>query len=562
MTPVSASGPHAPHRASTERLILLASLFFVLFCNRPLWSALLAGRAWSNGSTWVFAGAMFAILTAMHSILLGLALTRRTAKPLLALLFVVTASATYYMNRYTVFFDTSMLRNVLHTDVREASELLSVDWLAYLALCGVLPAAILWRLPIRHRSWPRAFAVRVGFMLGAVAVFVAGAALVFQDLSTLLRNQREVRYLITPANFLVSAVRVLVADTGNVHAAAREAVGRDARLGARWPVRGKPVLFVVVVGETARAANWGLNGYARQTTPQLAQAGDVLNFAHVTSCGTNTEASVPCMFSPFGRHDYDEAAIRRHESLLHVLTHAGFKTVWRDNQSGCKGVCDGLELQRPEDKHDPAFCDSERCLDEILLQGLEGEIGKQNGNMMLVLHQLGNHGPAYFRRYPVAFRQFTPTCETSELGKCTREEVVNSYDNALLYTDHFLHQTIRTLKAQTSHDVAMLYVSDHGESLGEKGLYLHGIPYAIAPREQTEVPMVMWASDAFVSRFGLNRDCLEKQAAQPLTHDYLFHSILGMLDVRTSAYDRAYDFTASCRDSANADRSAGPNRNG
>jgi lipid A ethanolaminephosphotransferase len=307
-----------------------------------------------------------------------------------------------------------------------------------------------------------------------------------------------------------------------------------------------------VVGETARAASWGLNGYARQTTPKLAAMPDLLNFPHATSCGSNTETSVPCMFSPFGRKDYDETKIRGHESLLHVLEHAGIKTVWRDNQAGCKGVCERLEQQRPEAGKNPALCDGERCLDEILLENLDAEPKKNKGSVVLVLHQIGNHGPAYYRRYPAAFGKFAPACDNPDLGKCARETIVNSYDNALLYTDHFLDQTIRTIRAQSSHDAAMIYVSDHGESLGEKGIYLHGMPYAIAPKEQTEVPMVMWMSAGFASSFGLDRNCLKKRAAEPVSHDHLFHSVLGMLQVTSKVYDKAWDFTSGCHGTTGA----------
>ena len=535
---------HYIHHTSSELLIVGASLFFTVFSNGLFWSALLDSRDWSNGGTWLFAGATFAILMAVHGLLLGLVVNRWTAKPVLALLFVATALAVYYMNRYTVFFDPGMVRNILHTDVKEASELLSATLLAYLVMYGLLPCVILSRVKLRGRTWRRALLTRAAFIVGMLALAVGSLALVFQDMSALMRNHKQVRYLVTPGNYLVSAARVLA--TESVEAGrARLPVGTGAALAAPWATRSKPVLLVVVVGETARAANWGLNGYTRQTTPKLAEA-DVVNFARVNSCGTNTEASLPCMFSPFGRKDYDEKKIRQHESLLHVLERSGFKTLWRDNQSGCKGVCDGLELQRLGDSRNPALCDGERCLDEILLENLDAELQKSKRNMVIVLHQLGNHGPAYFRRYPKAFRQFTPTCDTADLGKCSRQEIVNSYDNALLYTDHFLDQTMRNLKAQTTHDAAMIYVSDHGESLGERGIYLHGMPYAISPREQTEVPMVMWLSSGFSSSFALDVDCIRKQAAKPMSHDYLFHSILGLLQVTTQAYDKSFDFSAGC----------------
>ncbi|GAB3264444.1 phosphoethanolamine transferase [Chitinimonas naiadis] len=529
---------------TVERLTLLVTAFFTLFCNGLFWQAALAGRDWSQPKNWLFALAIWIALTAIHFAAFSLFANRWTVKPLLSVLLVVTAFATYYMQRYHVFYDTSMVRNVLKTDVKEAKELMTPGILPHLFLFAVLPLVVLWRSRLQLRSWKRALLLRIVWIGVAVAVAVGATLLVFQDFSALMRNQREIRHLITPGNYVVSLIRVLAADTAA--AGPRKPVGKDAKLAASWAQRDKPAVLVIVVGETARAANWGLNGYARQTTPELA-AMDVVNFSQVNSCGTNTEVSVPCMFSPFGRRDYNEKNIRQHESLLHVLDHAGLKVLWRDNQSGCKGVCDGLETQQVDSAKDPKLCDGERCLDEILLGGLADRLKSEKGSLVVVLHQLGNHGPAYFKRYPDAQRRFTPECTTSELGKCTRQEVVNAYDNALLYTDHFLAQTIKLLQAQTSHDAAMIYVSDHGESLGENGIFLHGLPYAIAPREQTTVPMVMWASQSYANSFGLDMNCVKQRSKQEISHDYLFSTVLGLLQVNTQVYDKNYDFAAACR---------------
>jgi len=527
-----------------ESCIVAASLFFTAFANQRFWSAWVVSHDWSRAESWLLTAVAAVLLTAVHCLLLGLLPGGRAVKPVLGALFVITALALHYMNRYTVFFDAGMVRNIFHTDFKEARALLSLAMLADVLVYGMVPAALLLRLDLRRRPLRQALLVRAVFLLAAVLAAGIGLLIAFQDLSALMRNQKEVRYLVTPANFIVSSLRVALAETEEARQP-RLAVGADAIAAART---GKPRLLVVVVGETARAANWGLNGYRRQTTPELA-ASDVINFPQVTSCGTNTEVSVPCMFSPFGRTNYDEKRIRRHESVLHVIEHAGIKTLWRDNQSGCKGVCEGLALQRPEDGRDSRLCQGSHCLDEILLDGLEAELDRNPRDLVIVLHQLGNHGPAYSQRYPAPFRRFTPTCDDPDLGKCSREQIVNSYDNALLYTDHFLAQTIRRLQSQGSHQAAMIYLSDHGESLGENGVYLHGLPYAIAPREQTQVPMVIWLSPGFAAASAIDGACLRARAAQPASHDYLFHSMLGLMRVQTSVYDPAFDLVAACRGS-------------
>ena len=531
---------------SSDALVLLASLFFALSANGPFWRGVLDGRVLADASTWRFASGVAVMLLAVHVLIVAPFAHRWVVKPLLALLLLVTAFASFFMQRYAVFLDPTMLRNVLRTDVKEARELLGPALALHVLAFGVLPAALLWRVRVSARSWKRALLWRIGLWFGALAALVGALLLVFQDFSALMRNQTGLRYLITPANYLYSLVNVLSVDAQQA-ARPKQPIGLDAQRGPSWPSRQRPMAFVLVIGETARAANWGLNGYARQTTPELARL-PLISFAHTTSCGTNTETSLPCMFAPVGRRDYDERRIRGSEGLLQVLQRAGLRLQWRDNQSGCKGVCDGVPVLQFEAKADTALCDGERCLDQVLLKGLDAAITRQDGPSVVVLHQLGNHGPAYYKRYPPELRRFTPTCDTPELRRCTREEIVNAYDNALLATDHFLAQTIALLqRLSATHDTALLYVSDHGESLGENNIYLHGLPYAIAPREQTEVPMLMWFSDGFAKSRGLDLACLVQRAKEPTSHDHLFHSILGLLDVRTSVYEPAWDLTASCR---------------
>lgn len=531
---------------TSTHLTVWVGLFFALAANTSFLSKVLAGRDPWLPASWTLTLAMLVALTAVHVLLLSFIVVRPLAKPLLTVLIVATAFATYYVQRFGIYLDPTMLRNVLNTDPAEARELFSWAMVPHLLLFAGLPLLLLWRVQLDRQSWGRALAWRLATIAGSAALLVGALLLVFQDFSAQMRNQKEVRYLITPANFIYSTVRVSVDSTHEAQAA-RMPIGLDARLDASWASRIKPALLVLVVGETARAANWGLNGYARQTTPQLAQR-DVINFPDVTSCGTNTETSLPCMFAPIGRRDYDERRIRTSESLLHVLHRAGFEVLWRDNQSGCKGVCDGLPTEQLDRSTLPEWCDGDRCLDEILLHGLDTVARDAKGNLVVVLHMLGNHGPAYFKRYPPAFRRYTPTCDTGDLRQCPREQIVNAYDNALLYTDHVLSRTIEFLESQAHrYDSALVYVSDHGESLGEKGLYLHGIPYAIAPDEQTKVPMTWWLSPGYAASFGLDMACLKQEAKQSRTHDNLFHTTLGLLQVQSSEYEPRLDITRACR---------------
>lgn len=525
-------------RLSTEALIALASLFFAIAGNGLFWNSAMA----THPGSLRYALSLLLLLLGTHAFLLGLLVWRWNAKVVVSTLLMLTMLASHYMGRYHIYLDADMLRNVLATDRRESSELLTAS-LAGPLLLGLVPTLAVWRLQLTDRRWTGALSWRAGFLLLAAGVAVGGALLSFQEISALMRSQREVRYLATPANVLLGLPRALRGDNP-VQRAPKLPIGVDAQ--AMHHASGsRPRLLLLVLGETARAQNWGLNGGSRQTTPELAQK-PVINFPDMHSCGTSTEVSVPCMFSPWGRGDYDEKKIRAHQSLLHVLDHAGIGVLWRDNQSGCKGVCEGLPLQSLADATTPGLCANGRCLDEILLQDLPAQARAKPGDRVIVLHQLGNHGPAYFERYPPRFRRFTPTCDTVDLGRCTRDQIANSYDNALLYTDHVLAQAIGTLQGMEDYDTAMIYVSDHGESLGEKGLFLHGIPYAIAPEEQTHVPMTMWFSPSFARNRGLDLECVRQRAGRDTDHDALFSSVLGLIQVRTALYAPQRDLFAAC----------------
>jgi lipid A ethanolaminephosphotransferase len=531
---------------SAEALALLASLFFALFCNRMLWGVALAGRDPGQARTWLFATSIFIALVALHFLIVAPLLTRRSAKPILLVLLATTGLAVHFMDRFNIYLDPGMLRNVLATDPREAGDLLTWSLLPNLALFVGIPAWLLNRVRIRERPLGRAFAIRVGSLVVAALAFAGGIATNFQDLASLMRNNKELRYLVTPGNYLYSLARTSM---GNARAnlAERQPIGTDAARGGGWQKRDKPVVMVMVLGETARAANWGLSGYGRQTTPELAGEPGIINFTSVTSCGTNTETSVPCIFSPWGRRQYDETRIRSSESLLDVVARAGFRVVWIDNQSGCKGVCAGVESLRPDPARNSALCPDGECLDGALVESMQRVIAETPDNLFIVLHQMGNHGPAYFKRYPADTAHFGPDCRDADLARCSQEEIINAYDNALRYTDHVLADAVRTLRKTESHDAALLYVSDHGESLGENGLYLHGIPYSIAPEMQTRVPMVAWFSPSWKHSFGLDQACLGERAKAPASHDHIFHSLLGLLDVKTSLYAADMDLSAACR---------------
>ncbi|WP_223305816.1 phosphoethanolamine transferase [Massilia sp. NR 4-1] len=541
----------AQPRINAPLFTLLASAFLVLAYNVNFWRAFVQATGGIKLSNLpVYAGS-FLVLVCVFNAFLTIVSFRPLIKPVLIFLFLATSALSYFMSQYGIGIDASMVQNVVETDVREAGELFSWKMLLTISLLGILPSLLVWRTDLRFASIGKGLLIKCGIF--CLSLLAAGALLLllFKTLAPAVREHRELRFLLTPTNMFQAThgylKRKLAAPT------VVAPLGRDAKKGTLWSAAGvnaRRTVTVIVVGETARAMNFSLNGYARETNPQLARQTGLVNFQDVSSCGTATAISVPCVFSAFGREDYSADKARNQEGLLDVLKHAGFDVLWRDNNSGCKGVCDRV---RYEDLSQPVagdpFCNDEECYDERLLQNLPQIIRDAKKDLVIVLHQKGSHGPAYWKRYPKEFAQFTPICQTNELEQCSRESIMAAYDNTILYTDHVLNKAIEVLKAASAAsavDTSLLYFSDHGESLGEKNMYLHGAPYIISPIEQRHVPMMLWLSDSFRSRFHIDGACLAARGRQEFSHDNVFHSTLGMLNVSTAVYNPKLDLFHAC----------------
>lgn len=537
----------------TEWVTLLASLYLLIGFNVFLWQHL--EQVVPAGLTGLWLSLAFAVMMLFaFNLILTLLAFRYVLKPVLVLLFMSGAGVAYFMNQYGVLIDSGMFRNIAETNVAEVRDLLSFKFVAYILLLGVLPSFLLWKAPIAYRAWHRELLGKLVVSASCVVALGAVALVNYQGLSSLLRNHHELRLMLTPSN-IVGASFSYVSERVGTAARPFQAYGEDARRDAAWQRHERKSLTVLVVGESARAENFGVLGYARNTTPKLAQEQGLLAFTDVHSCGTETAVSVPCMFSGMGRKDYDARVAKNREGLLDILQRAGLAVQWRDNQSGCKGTCDRVQFIDVSNLKDPALCGDGECHDEILLQGLGELIDNLDKDTVLVLHQMGSHGPEYYKRYPAGAEPFTPVCRSNALDQCSQDEIVNAYDDTLAYTDSFLAKLIDTLRGhQDKVDTAMIYLSDHGESLGEYNLYLHGTPYMMAPEQQKHVPLLTWFSDSYQQDFGLDTGCLARLSDAPLSQDNLFHSMLGLLQVRTEVYQRSLDMFASCRPWLAADR--------
>ncbi|GGO81244.1 phosphoethanolamine transferase [Marinobacterium nitratireducens] len=536
---------------STSQFRLLIVSLLVLFYNGPLWQ--LVSSQPSNGplSHLLFVGAFFTLMVALYLLFLTLVGFRIILKPLAILLFFSAAMVSWFMDAYGIVIDKTMVQNLFETDVAEAGELFSLPLLWHLTLYGLLPSLLVLALRVRRRGPGREFQAALASVLMCMVVVGLNAAVLFKDYSSLFRNNRQIRNLAVPSNYLYYGSRYL-AGAYDASSKPLQRLGEDAHIVDAGAAAKHPRLLVVVVGETARADNFSLNGYGRDTNPRLSQEA-VIYFDQASSCGTSTAESLPCMFSLNGRHDYSREEESHRENVLDVLQHAGVDVLWRDNNSGCKGVCDRVD-QQPASLFDSAqFCGEDECYDETLLTALDDYLQSGSGDKVVVLHQKGSHGPAYYLRYPQSFQRFTPVCDSNQLQACSEQAIRNAYDNTILYTDHFLGQVIGFLKArQDRFDSAMLYMSDHGESLGEGNIYLHGMPYVLAPSEQTHIPFVVWLSSGLAGSDGIDTECLGAEREQSLSHDNLAHSVLGLMNVRTTVYDASLDIFRGCRQGGSA----------
>jgi lipid A ethanolaminephosphotransferase len=525
-------------------LVTAVAFFIVAVDNDPFWKT--AWRATINDEhrvaiLWsLFAIAFFSLTTT-----LSLALGRKLLKGIAAALLMVAASCSYFMSQYGIVIDQAMIRNTVETTVLEASPLLGAAYFSHLSLYGMLPSIAVAFAPLARVGWRADALTRVGAAAAGVVALVATLYFNFAALSFFGHQNHTLRLLMNPGYPLYAAATFGIASGADAAAAreplsVRRAAGDEGR---------KPALVVLVMGETARADRFSLNGYARDTNRYTRPLG-VVNFPHVVSCGTSTADSVPCIFSSLGHGAFTHAAAARRETLFAALQRLGVSTFWRDNSTGCKEVCDGQHFEERANWAHTELCDSTGCFDEILLEDFGALLADQSRDHFIVLHQRGSHGPAYHTDVPQWAKEFRPECNLPNLRNCDRGAINNSYDNTILYTDYFLSRVIDELDEHSADfDTAMLYVSDHGESLGENGLYLHGLPYSMAPREQTQVPMLLWASPGFYSdRAQVDPACLRRAAQRPTSHDAIFHTLLPLFRVESPLYDPTLDLLQGCRE--------------
>ncbi len=521
-------------------LIIIANLWMLAAFNTPFWQR----------AAHIFGGEpriliLFGIgIWAFTMVYVLLFSNRWLLKPFLIANILIAAGASYHHEAMGIIIDREMIGNILSTTANESRSLFTAAYIRHMTLLGVVPSIAILAIRVTHLPFAASFLRHLALLIACAALFAGVAYSNYQTFAFGVKASPGMRQILHPESTIQSAVQYAQM-IWRAHALEFTAIAPDAHRGQIARNTARPTLTVLVIGETLRDQNWGLSGYARDTSPELARR-DVLAYGGVETCGTSTSVSIPCMFSAMGRAEFSHEGAAAQENLMDVLVRAGYDAEWWDANTGDMGVAARIPFQNFTTANDPEFCTDGQCNDGILLNQLRHRATAITRDTVIVLHQIGNHGPAYFERYPEDFAKFLPDCRIADLAACAPEHITNAYDNAAAYTDFMLASTIDFLEGLTNVSTSLVYISDHGESLGEAGLYLHAAPYWIAPETQKRVPMVLWMSGQFKRDMHVDYDCVAAPGAASLSQDNFFHSVLGMLDVATTARNPDLDIFAAC----------------
>ncbi|RLV60418.1 phosphoethanolamine--lipid A transferase [Parashewanella curva] len=534
---------------SFESVVAFLALYFTLVLNIPVYHKLydIFVKEPQHSIAFIISIPIFfffIIYLALH-VLAWPKLIKLIFIPLL----LISSAMSYASFSYGVIFNEDMLINIFDTNVGEASSYINPISISWVVLLGILPSLILVFVKIKAISFKSLVLKKLKVLILVVVGIFSIAAIFYKDYASFGRSHNHLQDLVIPTEFFYSVTKLVKQKYFSPKLSYKE-IGLDAKLDPNafgGKASKKPNLVIFLLGETARAQNYPFNGYHRNTTPYTQRLNPFV-FTEVASCGTATAVSVPCMFSNMNRTEFDVKRADNQDDVLDIMQRAGIDVLWKENDGGDKHVAKNVRQIKLDTSQVNEFCNGSSCQDEALLKGLPSQIKGMKGNKFVVLHLIGSHGPTYFERYPKSLDFYQPSCQRSDIENCTTEQIYNVYDNTLRYTDLVMAKAIDLLKSfESSHNVALMYMSDHGESLGENGIYLHGLPYKFAPIEQKRVPWMFWMSDSFAKIKNIDGECLRKNTHSAYSQDNLFSTLLGLMDVSTSVYDKKMDIFSECR---------------
>jgi lipid A ethanolaminephosphotransferase len=535
---------------SLNSATILLSLYFSIVFNFPFLQKTYSDLIQLDSFDSAYFISLPLFLSTVFILLFSLLPQRYIYKTVITALVFLSAIFCYAITSYGIIFDYGMVENMAETSTSEALSYLNSSAIFYITLLIITPIVILNKINPQSNSLKVSMIHRLKLIVIALVIFTIIFFSLYSSYASVNRNNRDLAKYIVPIPTLISSYKYI---KRNYFYTPTVFKTLDTAPKIKASQNTDKNIVVMVVGETARANNFSLNGYPKQTN-EYTEKLNVHSFKQMYSCGTATAVSVPCMFSLLNKEQFNKQSASSQQNLLDLVKLAGVDVLWLDNNEGCKGVCKRVNTINIDKNKNNPLCDGDYCFDEILLTQLDKKLTNlSHQTTLIVLHLMGSHGPTYYRRYPQKFSTFLPDCQQSDIQNCTSEQLVNTYDNTIHYSDYVIAEVINKLtqftknKSQTI-NAEMIYVSDHGESLGENGLYLHGFPYAIAPVEQTHIPMLFWSNN---TQENFENNCLKESTQSAINHDNIFHSMLGILNVESSTYQPQFDIFKPCRDTTN-----------
>ena len=488
--------------------VLVMSLLNFLFFHLPFYSFVFHNIDYKSLNGVILITSLMVLMLVLNAFVFYLIffLSRFVGKFLLVLFFIINSIAVYFVNTYSVIIDESMIGNVLNTKYEEASSFFSIKLIAYIILLGIIPSIYIIRVKIINVTLKK-------FLTTTSLTLLFILTLVFVNATNVLwidKNSKTLGGLAMPWSYSVNISLFYVHQ--------HKKNEKEILLPNATIKDNQKSVVVLVIGESARKQNFSIYGYHKNTNPLLSKTLNVYHF-DANSSATYTTAGVKSILEYKNTDDL-------YEILPNYLYRNNVEVIWRTSNWGEPPV--HIKNYQKREEIIPN-CKGEACnYDETLLSGLKEKILASTKNKILVvLHTSISHGPTYSKKYPPQFEAFKPVCNSVELGNCSHDELINAYDNTIVYTDYVLSKLIENLKQLKGYNSAMIFVSDHGESLGEKNLYMHGLPLSIAPKEQYEIPFIVWVSDG----------SKQLKPNRVVTQNHVFHSVLNFLSIESPIYD-------------------------
>lgn len=496
---------------SIKKTSLVLSLFTTLAYHIPAFKEVLDNIEGGWNGALIFASVAILMLTLNYFFYYLLLYTGRTVgKALIAFTFIANAISLYFINTYEVLITDMMMGNVFNTRYSEASGFFSWSAVLYIIFLGVPPCIYLFAKRTDYSTF-RCFLTNMGIPLLIVALVLLAN---MRNILWIDNNAPRLGSLLMPWSYTVNSVRY--------YNSVQQRNRKEIMLPDAQFTKESRDICVLIIGESARRGNFSLYGYDRETNPLL--AGDSVKTYMANSASTYTTAAVKAIL------DHKDTG-KLYEILPNYLYRHGVDVIWRSTNWGEPP----LHIEKIYNKKTlkNMFPDADERYDGLLIEGLKEEISScKKEKQLIVLHTGTSHGPTYNLKYPAEFEVFKPACNTVEISTADKQELINAYDNTILYTDYLLHSVIEILKEIPDRRCCMIFVSDHGESLGEDNLFMHGMPKNIAPREQFEIPFIVWHND----------DNTQMKNLEEVEQYFVFHSIMNWFGMQSPVYNENMNF--------------------